>query len=80
MLKQTLATVGVNLLFPYKKYLMSLVTIVNSSLQLGRPKIIQIFPFCFEEYIISLYNEFKLEREKKSEKKKSNLVVKMFKT
>ena len=32
-------------LVPYKKYLMSFITIVNSNHQLGRPKLIQIFLF-----------------------------------
>ena len=59
---------------------MSLITNVRSDCQLGRPKLIQIFSFWFEEYVISLYNEFKLERRSGSEKKeKSNQVNKYFK-
>ena len=49
---------------------MLLITIVNFNLQLGRPKLIQIFLFQFEEDVISLYDGFKLERGKYSEKKK----------
>ena len=56
---------------------MSLITYVNSNRQLGRPKLIQIFLFWFEEYFISLYDEFKLERKTYSEKYP---VKKMFKT
>ena len=48
-------------LFPYKKYLISLIKIVNSNCQLGRPKLMQIFIFWLEEYVICLYDEFKLE-------------------
>ena len=39
---------GKNKLVPYKKYLMKLITIVNSNCQLGKPRLIQIFLFCFE--------------------------------
>ena len=46
-------------LVTYKKYLMSLITILNSGRQLGRPKLIQILIFWFEEFVISLYNYFK---------------------
>ena len=49
---------GKNKLVPYKKYLMPLITIVNSNRQLWRPKSIQIFLFWFEKYVISLYDEF----------------------
>ena len=38
---------GKNTYFPYKKYLMSLITIVDSDFQLGRLKLVQIFLFCF---------------------------------
>ena len=59
---------------------MSLITIVNSNQQLGRPKLIKIFLLWFEEYFISLCDEFKLEQKSDSEKKeKSNLVKKMSK-
>ena len=52
---------------------MSLITSVGSNRKLGRPKLIQIFIFWFEEDVISLYNEFKFERRSDSEKKeKSN--------
>ena len=64
---------GNNKLVPYKKYLMSLITVLNSNSQLGRPKLIQIFLFWFEEDVISLCSEFNLERKTDSEKKnKSN--------
>ena len=58
-------------LVPYKKDLMSLITSVISNSQSGRPKLIQIFLFWFEEDVISLYNEFKLERRSVSEKKEN---------
>ena len=44
-----------NELVPYKKDLMSLITSVVSNRQSGRPKLIQIFIFWFEEDVISLY-------------------------
>ena len=60
---------------------MSLIIILGSDSQLGRPKLIKIFIFWFEEDDISLYNEFKLEKTCDSEKKeKSNLEKKMFRT
>ena len=65
-----------NGLVPYKKYLMSLITSVISNIQSRRPKLIQIFLFWFEEYVISLYNEFKLERISGSEKKERPYIVK----
>ena len=46
---------------------MSLITIVNSNRQLGRPKLNQMFLFWFEEYVIYLYGEFKLDRKTDSE-------------
>ena len=49
---------------------MSLMTIVNSNRQLERPKLIQIFIFRFGEYVICLYDEFKLEWKTDYEKKK----------
>ena len=64
---------GNNKLVPYKKYLMSLITIVNSNCQLGGPKLIQIFIFWFEEDVISFYNEFKIERKTYSEKRKNQI-------
>ena len=67
-----------NELVPYKKYLMSLIKNVSSDCQLGRPKLIQIFLFWFEEDFISLYNEFRLERISDSEKKEKSNLVKRF--
>ena len=55
---------------------MSLITSVISYCQSGRPKLIQIFLFCFEEDVISLYNEFKLEWRSGSEKKEKSYLVK----
>ena len=53
---------------------MSLIIILGADSQLGRPKLVKIFIFWFEEDVIYLYNEFKLERTSDSEKKeKSNL-------
>ena len=70
-----------NKLVPYKKYLMSLIRNVSSNYQLGRPKLIQIFLFWFEEDFIYLYNKFNLERISDSEnKEKSNIVEKIFRT
>ena len=70
-----------NKLVPYKKYLVSLITIVNSNIQIGRPNLIQIFLFCFEEDVISLYNKSKLEWKSDSEKNlKTSSEKKMFKT
>ena len=34
-----------NELVPYQKYFMSLITILNSDRQLGRPKLMPVFPF-----------------------------------
>ena len=48
---------------PHKKYLMPLITIVNSNHQLMRLELIQIFLFWFEEYVIYLHNECKLEKK-----------------
>ena len=60
---------------------MSLITSAISNRRSRRAKLIQIFLFWFEEDIISLYNEFKLERRSGSEKKeKSYIVKKMFTT
>ena len=64
---------GKNKLVPYKKYLISLITIVKSNFQLWRPKLIQIFLFWFEEYVISLYDEFKLESKTDYGKKKNQI-------
>ena len=66
---------GKNRLVPYKKYLISLIKILNPNSQLGRPKLVQIFSFWSEEDVISLYNQFKLERKTVSGKR-SNLVKK----
>ena len=60
---------------------MSLIKTLHSFRQFGRPKLIQMILFWFEEYVISLYNEFKLEQKSYDEnKEKSNLVKKTFKT
>ena len=59
---------------------MSLITTVNSNHQLGRPKLIKIFLFWFKEYIISLYDEFNIERKSDSEIKKIKSNQKMIKT
>ena len=53
---------GKNEVVRYKRYLMSLISSVISNRQSGRPKLIMIFLFWFEEDVISLYNEFKLEK------------------
>ena len=60
---------GKNELVRYKKYLMSLIYSVMSNRKKGRPKLILIFLFWFEEDVISLYNEFKLEKRSVTEKK-----------
>ena len=58
---------------------MSLITSVMSNRKKWRPKLMQIFIFWFEEYLISLYNEFKLENISVTEKKeKSNTTRKNF--
>ena len=49
---------------------------VNSNRQQGRPKLIQIFIFLFEEDVISLYNEFKFEQKLDSKKKEKSKLVK----
>ena len=70
-----------NELFPYKKYLMSLITGVISNRQSRRPKLILVFLFWFEEDVISLYNEFKLEKRSVTDKKeKSKAMRKTFTT
>ena len=60
---------GKNELVPYKIYLMSLIYSVMSNRKKGRPKLILIFLFWFEEDFISLYNEFNLEKISVIEKK-----------
>ena len=50
---------------------MSLITILNSNSQLGRQELVKIFRFWFEDYVISLYNKFKLERKTDLKKVKS---------
>ena len=52
----------------YKKYLMSLIRSVMSNKSKGRPKLILIFIFWFEEDLISLYNEYKIEAKSFSDK------------
>ena len=52
---------GNNKLVPYTKDLMSLIKIVNSNLQFGRPKLMQIFIFWYEEDVITLLDESKIE-------------------
>ena len=49
---------------------MSFIKILNSNHQLGRANLIEIFLFWFEEDVISLYDDFKLEQKTDSEKKK----------
>ena len=51
---------GKNKLVIYKKYLMSLIHSVMSNKKKGRPKLILIYLFWFEEDLISLYNEYKI--------------------
>ena len=47
----------------------------------GRPKLILVFLFWFEEDVISLYNEFKLEKRSVTDKKeKSKAMRKTFTT
>ena len=48
---------GNNKLVVYKKDFTSLIENVMSNKKKGRPKLIPIFHFWFEEYLISLYNE-----------------------
>ena len=60
---------GKNELVRCKKYLMSLISSLMSNGQLGITKLIMIFLFWFEEDIISMYNEFKLEKRSVTEKK-----------
>ena len=64
---------GKNGLVVYKKYFTSLIDNVMSNKKKGRPKLIQIFLFWFEENLISLYNEYKIEAKYVSDKNnKSN--------
>ena len=60
---------GKNELVRYMKDFMSLIYSAMSDRKKGRPKLILIFIFWFEEDIISLYNEFKLEKISVTEKK-----------
>ena len=72
---------GKNELVIYNKYLMSLICSVMSNKQKGRPKLILIFLFWFEEDLISLYNEYKIEAKSVTDKKvKSNAMRKTFTT
>ena len=48
---------------------MSLNKIEGSNFQIGRPQLVKIFRFWFEEDIIHLYNKFKLEQKTYSERK-----------
>ena len=61
---------GKNELVPYKKDLMSLISSIISNRKSGRPKLILTFLFWFEEDVISLYNEFKLENRSVYEKER----------
>ena len=60
---------GKNGLVIYKKDLMSLIRSVMSNKKKGRSKLILIFLFWFEEDLISLYNEYKIEVKSVSDKK-----------
>ena len=60
---------GKNELAIYKKDLMSLIRSVMSNKKKGRSKLILIFLFWFEEDLISLYNEYKIEAKSFSDKK-----------
>ena len=65
----------------YKKYLMSLIRSVMLIEKKGRSNMIIIFLFWFEEDLISLYNEYKLEAKSVYDKKdKSKVVRKTFST
>ena len=64
---------GKNELAGYKKYLMSLIYSVMSNCKKGRTKLIMMFLFWFEEDVISLYNEFKLENRSVTEKKENKI-------
>ena len=59
---------GNNELVIYKKYLMSLICSVMSNKKKGRPKLILIYLFWFEEYLIFLYNEYRIEVKSVSDK------------
>ena len=63
---------GKNELAIYKKHLMSLIRSVMPNKKKGRPKLILIFPFWFEEDLISLYNEYKTEAKSVSDKNKKS--------
>ena len=56
---------GNNELVVYKKDFASLIDNVMSYKKKGRPKLILIFLFWFEEDLISLYNEYKIEANQK---------------
>ena len=72
---------GKNELVRYKKYFMSLIYCVMSKRKKGRPKLILIFLFWFEEDAISLYNEFNLENKSVADNKgKSKATRKTFTT
>ena len=62
---------GKNELANYKKYLMSLIRSVMPNKKKGRPKFILIFLFWFEEDLISLSNEYKIEEKSVSDKNKN---------
>ena len=65
-------------LVPYKKYLMSLITIVNSNCQLVIPKLMQIFIFGLKK--MSFICTMNLNLNGKQIMKNPNLVKTMFKT
>ena len=64
---------GKNKLVVYKKDFTSLIENVMPNKKKGRPKLIQILLFWFEEDLISLYNEYEIEAKSVSDKNnKSN--------
>ena len=72
---------GKNELVVYKKDFMSLIYSVMSNKKKGRPKLILIFIFWFEEDLISLYNEYNIEAKFFSDKNnKSNSMRKIITT
>ena len=72
---------GNNALVRYKKDFMSLIHSVMSNKKKGIPKLILIFIFWFEEDLISLYNEYKIEAKSISDKNnKSNSMRKIITT
>ena len=66
---------GKNKLVVYKKDFTSLIDNVMSNKKKGRPKLILIFLFWFEEYLISLYNEYNIEAKYVSDKNKKSKAI-----